>query len=407
MKQQYINGIDIKLKAVAQDIKHEFFKYYNNGVYQHDLNEEDEFDIKPLYIQIVKVENKIQLIKKTPNLKETLLPLNKKNYKFKNNKLKVISLEVNSKIYIGVATTINQYPSYIKEFKILLYILNPAILLLSIIVGYFIILYALKPVKVIVKEVEKQGSENLSFRIKQLNSDDEIDELISTFNSLLSRLETSFTKVERFSHDASHELKTPLTVIRGEIEVALRKTRTVNEYKSLLKSSLEETISLQNMVDNLLFLANSDTLNIRKNFVEIYVDEILIECIKEKQKLANSKNIKIEIKDIKPMSINANEVLFKIAILNIIDNAIKYSNKNSSIEVSLIKDKIIIKDFGIGIKEKELPLIYDRFYQVDSSRSNKGSGLGLFIVKTILDIHDLDINIQSNYNECTKVRVIF
>ena len=148
--------------------------------------------------------------------------------------------------------------------------------------------------------------------------------------------------------------------------------------------------------------------DIVQTFTEVYVDEILVEAICEKQMLANDKNIQIKLLNLEPTTSNGSVFLLKTAIANIIENAIKYSNENSSIEICLSDLRLTVKDFGIGIAAEEITKIFDRFYRVDKTRNHAfGSGLGLSIVKTICDLHNIKIDIESQQGVGTTMTLTF
>ncbi|MDX9756624.1 MAG: ATP-binding protein, partial [Sulfurimonas sp.] len=224
-------------------------------------------------------------------------------------------------------------------------------------------------------------------------------------------LENSFSKITDFSNNASHELKTPLTVIRGEIEVALKHNRKPQEYKDILKNILEESISIQKMIEQLFFLAKKDMTELTSDFNEIYLDEVLTDTILQIEKFALTKDTNIKIKKIIPVTIHANETLLKIAINNLLRNAIIYSPNCSQIFVSLDENGVdyllSIEDNGYGINEEDLAFVFERFYRADKARSRKdgGTGLGLAIVKMILDIHGYKIELFSKKGSGTTVQI--
>ena len=311
-------------------------------------------------------------------------------------------------IYIEVATTLkDKIEPAMVHLKDILMVLIPILLVLSIISGYFIIKSSLHPVKKAIDEVKDIESHNLNKRISTLSSNDEIEELITTFNFLLDKLDDSFSKIKRFSNDVSHELKTPLTIIRGEIELGLRKERTNQEYKNILSSTLEETKSLQELINSLLFLSKSNNKEIEQQFVDVELDEIITEVIAQNKQLIETKNIKFYFHHFENIIVQGHPLLLKILIGNIIQNSLKYSHKNSIVEISLNNEKLKIKDYGIGIKEEDLKNIFDRFYRVDDARSGTGNGLGLSIVKSIANIHKFTLNVQSKYEEYTLFTINF
>jgi len=283
----------------------------------------------------------------------------------------------------------------------------PVLIIISIIVGYFIIKKALYPVKQTIKDVNQIQEQEFEKRLISHTKNDEIEELVNTFNNILDKLNISYSKIKRFSNDASHELKTPLTVIRGVVELGLRKDRTKDEYKKILSNTLNQTIALQELVDSLLFLSTTNKKEIEATFKTIEIDEIIINIISQNRLLMKEKNIQIKFINFENIKIKGHPLLIQMMISNIIQNAIKYSHKDSIIEVSLNKNNITIKDYGLGIKENELKNIFDRFYRVEQSRTNKGYGLGLSIVKLIASIHNFKIEVQSKYNKYSIFTINF
>jgi len=294
-----------------------------------------------------------------------------------------------------------------EELEHVLFISIPLIGLLFVFVGWFIVNNVLKRVSNVIDEVNQIGINDLNKRLTLSSSNDEIEELIITFNTLLNRLDDSVMKIKRFSNDVSHELKTPLTVIRGEIELGLRKDRTKEEYKQILKSSLTESIQLQELIDSLFFLSNSNKQEIVSKFETLEIDEIIIDILSEYKQLVSEKNITIEFDSLENVFTLGDLLLVKIMIGNIIQNSIKYSNNNSKIIISLKNKTLSIKDFGIGIDQKNIKNIFDRFYRADESRGRGGYGLGLSIVKNISDIHNYTIDIKSELSKYTEVSINF
>jgi heavy metal sensor kinase len=287
------------------------------------------------------------------------------------------------------------------------------IMLLASLGGSFIINKALHTVKSVVKTAEKITAEDLSLRIDSKNRKDEIGALVETFNSMIARLEKSIDKIRQFSGDVSHELRTPLTIIRGEIEVLLRKDRPKEEYITTLNSVLEESFRMEELIDGLLFLSRVEAMDRSKGIEYLDLDEVLNSVIKFRRPSASNKNISLDIKNIQPVQIKGNRELLERMTANILDNAIRYSNPGDHIEIQLEKDKnmarLQIRDRGIGIPEESLPLIFDRFYVVDKSRSKEtgGAGLGLSIVKWIVEYHNAEIKVDSHIGKGTNILVTF
>lgn len=399
---QNIKTVDKQLITVVNEIN--FNKHFYTPFSR------DEFMIHNLYITIYKYENNIfkKIITNKPDLEiQNLTTIAKKEFQlFTFNNLRVVRLHSDKErgdIYIEAATTIkDKVEPSLRHLKNILMFLIPILLIIAIVSIYFIVKKSLIPVVKAINEVKAIKADDLEKRLTLNNSNDEIDELIATFNFLLGKLENSFYKIKRFSNDVSHELKTPLTVIRGEIELGLRKERTVEEYKEILNITLNETRSLQSLVDNLLFLSHSDDKEIKSRLELVDLDEIVTDVISLNKLLIEEKNITFEFIHLDNVVCKGHPVLLKILIGNIIQNAIKYSYKNSKIDIYLDDNVLKIKDYGTGIKEDDLKNIFDRFYRVNMSRGRDGYGLGLSIAKNIAQVHEFDISVDSRYGQYTQ-----
>lgn len=277
--------------------------------------------------------------------------------------------------------------------------------LLSFAGGYFISEQMLKPIKKLNTATNAISAKNLKKQIGHDDSGDEFSELIENFNKMIKRLNISFKSQKQFTEDASHELKTPLTIIKTNLDSALRDNKiTKDEMIKLMKTSLRSVEFMDSLIEDLLLLSLIEE-QVPKEKVDIL--QIVSESVKELKPFATQKNIKIQFSDRTGKNstiFTGNATLIKRAVMNLVENAIKYSKQNSKIEIKLEPDSkqivISIKDQGIGIEKSEQDEIFKRFYRVDKSRSRKtgGSGLGLAIVKKIVDIHNGEIIVKSKKN---------
>lgn len=424
-KKGVLNTTDTQLKMISIDVIPDFKKegYDDASKIANELIE--EFSIEPLFLKIIyynKKSKKIEHETLSSKIHSWLfdIPLNEIGhvgsiYYFDKNSYRTSSMLIfekeDTKVFIQLAMKKDIESPYLKQLLLGLIIATPIVLIIFSIIANILISRILSPVKEVITSVKSISAQNLSKRVSTNNIPSEIKELISTFNQLLNNLEDSFNKVTDFSNNASHELKTPLTVIRGEIEVALKHEREPQEYKEILEDILEESSAIEKIINQLLFLAKKNTNELKNDFKELYLDEIIMDTILQVKKFALRKNIAIEAKKIIPATIYANETLLKIAISNILKNAVIYSPKNSKIDIYMDENDneyiLKIKDNGYGIEEKDLPHIFEKFYKADKIRSRKegGSGLGLAIVKMILDIHHYNIEVKSKVNIGTNVSI--
>ena len=291
-----------------------------------------------------------------------------------------------------------------------LVVLNPILLILLIIIGIRVIDKILIPIKNLTKVTKDITINNFSNTIEIPKNNDEIKELIDSFNSMIFRLKDGVDNLDRFNNDVSHELKTPLTIIQGELEVTLRKKRDVSYYEKSIKTALDQTKNIEKLINSLLLITKYSKQNIQKTFSLCNLDSILMDVINSHQKELEDKNIKLHINKLESIKMRANQILIHSIFNNLIDNAIKYTPKNKNIYISLYKeDKIyfIIQDEGIGIPQNKIDKITNRFYRVDESRNKaiKGFGLGLSIVKNSIELHNGKLDISSKINEGTIVQI--
>ena len=411
------------LKVIILDVTDDLKE--KDSIFDVVLNEEKEYNFEPLYIRILDNSNHQKLIQTSnfPNnigindnylnkLKENVITFEEQN----NYLVSRIKIDFNSsqKIIIEVATTKELLIANLNNLLYILSFIIPIVLIFAIIGGNFLIYKSFTPIERVLDELKNINASDLSTRLQNTNNQDEVNELITEINNLLTRLESSFERISQFSSDASHELKTPLTIIKGELEIALRKDRSTSEYKQTLDTSLNEVMVIEQTINDLLFLAKNEKDLITQNTKELlYFDEIVDESINEIKNFAILNKIEIKFDLIDTLEFKGYSNFLKIAIKNLLKNAIQYSDKESFVIVkSYIENgyfNISIQDFGIGIASSEQAKIFEKFYRTDKSRNKNsgGTGLGMSIVKKIIDIHKGNIKVNSSENIGTTITLSF
>lgn len=280
--------------------------------------------------------------------------------------------------------------------------------------GYFLARKSLAPIASMNSQTQRISAENLSARLDVTNSRDELGRLTATINDLLARLENSFKEQQRFIADASHELRTPLAVLRGETEVALGKTRSVEEYQQSLSLIQDEAESLSRIVEDLFILARQP-INTRAalNKERVSLSNAVSDCARAAQVLAVRKGVRLKLEnDSPPIALNGDEELIKRMILNLLDNAVKYTPAGGEISLTLARQngnaEIVVRDTGIGIPETDQPRVFDRFFRVDKARARAlgGAGLGLSIAQWIVEVHGGEIGVASEPGEGSTFTVL-
>ncbi len=304
----------------------------------------------------------------------------------------------------------------VEIFHYMIYIFGVGILVsvvIASIIGFFLARKALAPVDEINRMAMRITAENLDERINIDGPEDEMGRLATTLNDMIAGLERSFKQIRQFTSDASHELKTPLTVMKGEIEVALRGEPTKEESSEVLLSTLEEIDRMSSIVHKLLTLARADDERGETALTPVRLDIILADSFRLLKKVAVKKGVSIEMTESAALTVFADELRLSQVIANLIDNAIKYTPVGGSIKVLLVGgcDLAILKviDTGMGIAADDLPHLFDRFYRVDKARTREmgGVGLGLSICKEIVEGFGATIDVDSELGKGTIFTVRF
>lgn len=302
---------------------------------------------------------------------------------------------------LRVGTSLQPTERMLQRLLTGLYIASPLALLVSLLGGWFLAGRALRPVHAITQAAQRIAAGDWTQRIRTPHSNDEIGQLASTFNDMIGRLEVSFRQIRQFSADASHELRTPLTITKGETELALRRPRQAEDYQVVLESNLEEIDRMSRIVDELLFLSRADLGEIKLKMFPVQLDDLVREIQQQALVLGKERNIHTILEAIEPVVVLGDDLRLRELLLNLVDNAVKYSQEGQTVELSLTvagdRGKLIVRDHGIGIAPGDQGRIFDRFYRTDEARAHaaKGTGLGLAICKWIVEVHHGAIEVQS------------
>lgn len=299
----------------------------------------------------------------------------------------------------------------LKSMYILLIIIGSVILLFVLFFSNKISKKMFSPIKDLIDSANEISGKNLDKRVELSNSYDDLNELTSTFNKMLNRIQASYNSQKRFVNDASHELRTPIAVIQGYVNML---DRWGKEDEEILEESIEaiknESKNMEKLVNNLLFLARIDKKAKTLEEKVFALDKLIKELVKETKMIENDHKIKCDVED--NLCMIADRGLLKQGIRVFLQNSIKYTEKeNGEIILKAYSEEndiyIIIKDNGIGIAKRDLPRIFDRFFRADASRTKQtgGVGLGLSIAKWIVNSHGGKIDIKSSLGVGTKVIV--
>jgi heavy metal sensor kinase len=427
-------------KPSEADIQSGLFDENNpvlTAVYEHIL-----LNTKNYFIQIA--DTNLQIVWKTKNLKSNTLPFLQntqlffeeersipdsivqqakstfqeysegsfENIYIENQKVRLF-VKNTSQAIISVGYSIEDIENTLNGlFSILLYAF-PIILIISAIGGLVLSKLSLRAIDEIAVNAEEITASNLSRRLPEPHTNDEVGHLTRTLNKMIERLERSFIQIRQFTSDASHELKTPLTILRGELELALRTPKKPEQYQLVLASALEETERLSNVVETLLELSKADAGQVKMTFQEQNISKLITDISEDADILAEQKKIRVEKKIPNTVIACFDSARMHQAVLNIVDNAIKYTNEFGKISIELSEEEkyavLKVTDTGTGVPKNFLPYLFDRFYRVDRARSQetRGAGLGLSIVKWIIDAHQgiIDVKSQLYYGTAFTIKI--
>jgi len=386
-------------------------------------SEHKEVEVNPVFIQLIDAHG--VLMDKSPNLKENQLQYrdqNKYGDHFNtelNNRIirqVQIPIEKNGKIkgHIVAAMSLNNTLMVLKNLRNTLFLLFPMVLIVLFFASSYLAGRSIIPVVNIISTANRITNKNLNERIELPPNKDELHDLSTSINSLLSRVENALEREKQFTSDASHELRTPLSVLRGTLEVLIRKERTQEEYEEKISYGLAEIDRMANIIEQLLELARIDSNPELNEHSAISINALINQIITLRTPSLMDKNIQINVNlnncDSSQM---VNSFYANLILDNIIGNAIKYSLNDGIIEINLDSQshEIIcsIKDTGIGIKEEDLNLIYTPFFRSNAleHKEIKGVGLGLSIAQKAAIAINAHLDISSQVNQGTEMRVTF
>jgi len=279
-------------------------------------------------------------------------------------------------------------------------VLVPLGVVLSAVGGWLLARRALRPVDRMSQSALRISAEDLSRRLERRGAEDEIDRLADTLNAMLARLQAAFGVMQRFTADAAHELRTPLTALRGGIEIALRAERSPDEYRRVLTSSIEEVDQLIRLAEDLLLLSRS-TVGLTATRQPVDVEPLCLEALELGVRLAKGKNVTVSMGATAPAVVSGDASALRRALLNLVDNAVKYTPSGGSVTISLEKARdgvaLVVEDTGIGIDPADARRIFEPFVRLDEGRSRDtgGSGLGLAIARSVVVAHGGTLEVDS------------
>lgn len=385
--------------------------------------EHNTLDVNPIFIQFTNTEGK--MFDKSPNLKKSQLIFHKSEeglplyFDAKLNQISIRQSQIDvihkGKVvgYLIIAMSLEDANLVLRNLRYTLLLAFPLVLGILFLVARFIVGRSIEPVKTIIETSNKITKDNLNTRISLPENKDELYELSDTINNLLNRIENAIEREKQFTSDASHELRTPLAIIKGTLEVLIRKPREKQEYEDKINFCISEVDRVNKLVDELLLLARFENEKQNIKSESVLLNALLLDTsARFSEKIKDKQCTIINLFD-DEVYIQSDYNLVSIILSNIFSNALKYSKENSNVTVKLYNENNIIKcsitDEGIGISEEDKDKIFNAFFRSESLNHPdiKGTGLGLSIVKRLCELLSITINIESQLNKGTKIVLSF
>jgi heavy metal sensor kinase len=291
-----------------------------------------------------------------------------------------------------VGRSIRPDQAALRRLALLLTVIGAVVLVIGLAGGWMLSLRAVRPILAITMAAQEISVSNLSRRIDASGTQSELGTLAAVLNDAFARLEAAFQRQVRFTADASHELRTPLAVIHTNVQLALSRERSAEEYRKTLETCLRASNRMKNLVDSLLLLARADAGRLVLQRSTTDVGNVVAECIAMVVPLAEQKRVSVE-SDLQSVQVSVDSSRIAQVVINLLTNAIRYNREGGRVQVSAATNcqhaVLVIADTGIGIAPEGLPHVFERFYRANPARSRDdgGSGLGLAICKTIVEAH--------------------
>jgi len=411
LKERAINTA--KLLIEVKQIDNDLLRIIDSSNYSALLGDEvvvfDYFKKSRIYINVDS---------SSLNINEELLSKirNDGQYTFRQGKREAIGLLYSNDLrrFVVIASAVDTYGiTKLNNLLLVLFIGLVGAIILTVLAGLFFSRQSLRPISNVISQVSTISGSNLEQRVDEGNGTDEIANLAITFNEMLDRIEMAFKVQKSFVSNASHELRTPLASLTSQIEVTLMKSREGEEYKKVLLSLLEDARGLTSLANNLLEIARTeqDIKSLKTSAVRF--DELLLQTQSDILLLHPEYSIETVINDNtideeQELTIRGNEYLLKLIVVNLLDNACKFSaGKTVTAILSYNPDNIHFKveDQGIGIAKDDLPHILEPFYRAKNAQTIRGHGIGLSLISKIVNLHKGSIKISSVEGEGTTVEV--
>ncbi len=318
----------------------------------------------------------------------------------RKHKIRILYSIIGRGIILQLGQSMENYTRFIEAFRKIFVATMASLFIFAAIVGWFMARRALAGVETVTQTARQISEGSLKERVPVKKHQDEIDQLAITFNQMLDRIQKLVTGIKEMSDNIAHDLKSPITRIRGISEVTLTTGASVREYKNMAASTIEECDRLLEMINTMLVISRAEAGVNKLDAKEMDIAAAVTNAWELFEAPAEDKNLKFTCDAAGPLRVSGDQRLIQRMIANLIDNAIKYTSAGGTVKVAVHRQNdhsavITVKDSGIGISDQDLPQIFERFYRCDPSRSEAGIGLGLSFARAVARAHGGDITVSS------------
>ncbi|MBE0642543.1 MAG: HAMP domain-containing protein [Bacteroidetes bacterium] len=427
VQRSVFNELDRDLDLEAEEVSNGFSVFDGTLVFvnlpEWTEPEHGQVEVNPRFLQVSNLRGEI--LKQSPNMRGERLypdPAKSDDYHY-NTSLSGAPIRQRQAMihddqggtygWLLVAMPRAEAEEVLGNLRMVLWITYPVAVLLLFLVGRFIAVRSMAPVERLIETAERITSENLDGRMELPGSKDELYRLTITINQLLDRLREAVHRERQFTADASHELRTPLAVLKGTMEVLIRKPRTPELYEEKIRGLIGEVDRLSRMVDQLLLLARLEDDVARSSRRPVPLAGVITDVLRRLEPLLQTRSIDVVYEGTDAIMVVADPVMLDAMIGNIVANAIKFSPMNGRLFIECTRDndetRLRIRDEGAGIPSENLPFIFDRFFRSDESRASsiQGTGLGLTIVRRLADLQGLQVSAESTPGQGTTMIIRF
>jgi len=329
----------------------------------------------------------------------------------RSEKVRILYRQIGNGIILQLGQSLENVARFVEAFRRIFLATLGVLVLLSTGFGWFLARRAVSGVQAVTRTARKISASALNERVPVNRRGDEIDQLAATFNDMLDRIQQLIENIQAISDNVAHDLKSPITRIRGTAEIALMTGNNLQEFEQMAASHIEECDRLLDMINTMLLISKTEAGAIEMHQTDVDLDQIVRQACELFQPMAAEKNIEIDYNQSDELRLQGDLRLLQRMVANLLDNAIKYTHHDGRVTVSVENARpreavISIKDTGIGLSGADRERIFDRFYRGDPSRTTDGFGLGLSLAKTIAEAHQGRIEVESQVGQGSVFRVV-